>query len=76
MCIRDSFSEVGKRLDKATEFYNKAVGSWERSVMPQGRRLEELEVSTNLPKTLVEQNLVNDDIRMPTVIEVEAEEEE
>ncbi len=72
----EHFSEVGKRLDKATEFYNKAVGSWERSVMPQGRRLEELEVSTNLPKTLVEQNLVNDDIRRPTVIEVEAEEEE
>ena len=72
----EHFSEVGKRLDKATEFYNKAVGSWERSVMPQGRRLEELEVSTNLPKTLGEQNLVNDDIRMPTVIEVEAEEEE
>ena len=72
----EHFSEVGKRLDKATEFYNKAVGSWERSVMPQGRRLEELEVSTNLPKTLVEQNLVNDDIRMPPVIEVEAEEEE
>ncbi|MEC8874135.1 MAG: DNA recombination protein RmuC [Candidatus Thermoplasmatota archaeon] len=72
----EHFSEVGKRLEKATEFYNKAVGSWERSVMPQGRRLEELEVSTNLPKTLVEQNLVNDDIRMPTVIEVEAEEEE
>ena len=72
----EHFSEGGKRLDKATEFYNKAVGSWERSVMPQGRRLEELEVSTNLPKTLVEQNLVNDDIRMPTVIEVEAEEEE
>ena len=72
----EHFSEVGKRLDKATEFYNKAVGSWERSVMPQGRRLEELEVSTNLPKTLVEQNLVNDAIRMPSVIEVEAEEEE
>ena len=72
----EHFSEVGKRLAKATEFYNKAVGSWERSVMPQGRRLEELEVSTNLPKTLVEQNLVNDDIRMPTVIEVEADEEE
>jgi len=72
----EHFSEVGKRLEKATEFYNKAVGSWERSVMPQGRRLEELEVSTNLPKTLVEQNPVDDDIRMPTVIEVEAEEEE
>ncbi len=72
----EHFSEVGKRLEKATEFYNKAVGSWERSVMPQGRRLEELEVSTNLPKTLVEQNPVNDNIRMPTVIEVEAEEEE
>jgi len=72
----EHFSEVGKRLEKATEFYNKAVGSWERSVIPQGRRLEELEVSTNLPKTLVEQNPVDDDIRMPTVIEVEAEEEE
>jgi len=72
----EHFSEVGKRLDKATDFYNKAVGSWERSVLPQGRKLEELDVSTNLPKTLVDQNPVADEVRMPTVIEVEAEEEE
>ena len=70
----EHFSEVGKRLDKATEFYNKAVGSWERSVLPQGRKLEELDVSTNLPKTLVDQNPVADEVRMPTVIEVEEEE--
>ena len=51
------------------------MGSWERSVLPQGRKLEGLDVSTNLPKTLVDQNPVADEVRMPTVIEVETEEE-
>ncbi len=62
------FAEVGKRLDKATEFYNKAVGSWERSVLPQGRKLEDLEIATNLPKTLVEPTVVAEEVRPPLVL--------
>ena len=30
------FAEVGKRLDKAAEFYNKAVGSWEKKCASAG----------------------------------------
>ena len=46
----EHFAEVGNRLSKATEFYNKAVGSWETNVLPQGRKLEKLDIATNLPK--------------------------
>ncbi len=69
------FAEVGKRLDKATEFYNKAVGSWERNVIPQGKKLEELEVARNLPKTLVEPEVITQEIRVPRDLSEGIEEE-
>ena len=59
------FAEVGKRLDKATEFYNKAVGSWEKNVLPQGRLLEDLDIATNLPKNLTEPEAVRETLREP-----------
>ncbi|MBK37760.1 MAG: hypothetical protein CMB45_02095 [Euryarchaeota archaeon] len=65
------FAEVGKRLDKATEFYNKAVGSWERNVLPQGRLLEDLDIATNLPKTLAEPEAVRETPREPSVLDTE-----
>ena len=65
------FAEVGKRLDKATEFYNKAVGSWEKNVLPQGRLLEDLEIATNLPKTLTEPEAVRETLREPSVLDTE-----
>ncbi|MAZ23588.1 MAG: DNA recombination protein RmuC [Euryarchaeota archaeon] len=68
------FAEVGKRLDKATEFYNKAVGSWERNVLPQGRLLEDLDIATNLPKTLAEPEAVRETLREPTILGSEEEE--
>ena len=85
MCIRDRFykrmavwsehfAEVGKRLDKATEFYNKAVGSWERNVLPQGRLLEDLDIATNLPKTLAEPGMIGETLREPTILGAEEEE--
>ena len=70
----EHFAEVGKRLDKATEFYNKAVGSWEKNVLPQGRLLEGLEVATNLPKGLTEPKEVGDSPREPSVIDTTGEE--
>ncbi len=33
---------LGRALDSAIDKYNKAVGSYEKKVLPQGRRLEEL----------------------------------
>ena len=36
------FSAIGSNLQKATEAYNKAVGSMESRVLPQGRRIKEL----------------------------------
>ncbi|DAC64113.1 MAG TPA: DNA recombination protein RmuC [Candidatus Poseidoniales archaeon] len=70
----EHFAEVGKRLDKATEFYNKAVGSWEKNVLPQGRLLENLEVATNLPKGLTEPKEVGASPREPAVIDSTEEE--
>ena len=67
----EHFAEVGKRLDKATEFYNKAVGSWERNVLPQGRLLEDLDIATNLPKTLAEPEAVRETLREPSVLDTE-----
>ena len=36
------FAAIGSNLQKATEAYNKAVGSMESRVLPQGRKLKEL----------------------------------
>ena len=72
----EHFAEVGNRLGKATEFYNKAVGSWETNVLPQGRKLEKLDIATNLPKNLVEQKSISESIRTPTVMNEDDDEEE
>ena len=36
------FENVGKKLDQATSTYNEAVGSFQRKLVPQLRRIEEL----------------------------------
>jgi len=38
----EHFARIGKGLDDAVNAYNAAVGSYERSVLPQGRRIERL----------------------------------
>ena len=65
----EHFAEVGKKLEKAGEFYNKAVGSWESNVLPQGRKLEDMDIATNLPKTITDSKQVNNSLRVPSVIE-------
>ena len=40
----EHFGKIGKGLKSAGESYNKAVGSWERSVVPAGRKVKELDV--------------------------------
>ncbi len=42
-------SKLGSRLNGAVDAYNSAVGSLERSVLPQGRRFTELGVTTEAP---------------------------
>ena len=71
----EHFAEVGKRLNKATEFYNKAVGSWDRNVLPQGKKLEELEINTNQTKTLIEPESISEELRLPSVVSSIDEEE-
>ena len=40
----EHLDKIGKGLHGATESYHKAVGSFERRLLPQGRRLEDLKV--------------------------------
>ena len=72
----EHFAEVGNKLGQASKFYNKAVGSWETNVLPQGRKLEKLDIATNLPKNLVEQKSITEAVRTPTVMNEESHEKE
>ena len=72
----EHFAEVGNKLGQASKFYNKAVGSWETNVLPQGRKLEKLDIATNLPKNLVEQKSITETVRTPTVMNEENHEKE
>ena len=65
----EHFGKVGKGLKSAVDSHNKAVGSWERSVVPAGRKVKELEVagldarSLEDPKTSPQQ--IPADLREP-----------
>ncbi|MFQ5806407.1 MAG: DNA recombination protein RmuC, partial [Phycisphaerae bacterium] len=41
----EHLGRIGDNLRRATEAYNDAVGSWERRVLPMGRRIGELGVT-------------------------------
>ena len=71
----EHFEKVGKGIKQATDNYNKAVGSWESKVLPQGKKLEELEVSRNLPKTLADPEVITQEIRTPRNLSEELKEE-
>lgn len=65
------FAKVGKDLGKATDAYNKAVSSWEGRVLPQARRLEEMQISDNTAAQLEDLPSVDMALKAPTVVEEE-----
>ena len=56
----DHFVKVGGHLSKAAKAYDATMNSYERRVLPQGRRLEELKVSETLQGTLPEPKEIDD----------------
>ena len=65
------FAKVGKDLGKATDAYNKAVSSWEGRVLPQARRLDDMQISDNTAAQLEDLQGVDMALKAPTVIEDE-----
>lgn len=65
------FAKVGKDLGKATEAYNKAVNSWEGRVLPQARRLEDMQISDNTAAQLEDLTRVDMALKAPTVVDEE-----
>ena len=65
------FAKVGKDLGKATDAYNKAVSSWEGRVLPQARRLEDMQISDNTAAQLEDLPSVDMALKALTVIEDE-----
>jgi DNA recombination protein RmuC len=51
---------LGKAIDSTVTLWNKAVGSYDRSVLPQGRRLEELQPPASADKALPELPVIED----------------
>jgi DNA recombination protein RmuC len=67
----DHLAKAGRGLAGAVDAYNKAVGSLERSVLPQARRFQELGVVGVSEKELVELEQVDSAPRRPESGELE-----
>jgi DNA recombination protein RmuC len=65
------FAKVGKELNQANDAYNAAVNSWETRVLPQARRLEEMQVADNTASQLEDLPNVDMTLKEPTVPEDE-----
>ena len=65
------FENIGAGLERAGKAYNEAVGSYERSVRPQGEKVLKLGVS-NGGKALAEPDLLADSLRPPPVVDEKA----
>ena len=55
--------KIGKGLSSAVDAHNKSVGSWERRIVPAGKKLQELKVPGS------ENNALDDDKSAPSRIE-------
>lgn len=67
------FSKLGKSIQGSIDHYNKAIGSFERSVMPQARRFEELHAAGG--KELPELSLIDTVPQNLTITSHEAEDD-
>ena len=58
MTFMDHFKDVGTRLNRAVETFNKSVGSYDSRVLPQGRRFAEMvtDKKEELPQPLQIEN--------------------
>ena len=63
----EHFGKVGKGLGAAVDAHNKAVGSWERRVVPAGKKLEQLKIPGTEAKRLDDDksapSRIDDDLR-------------
>ena len=59
----DDLERVGKGLGAALKAYNDAVGSFDRRLLPMGRRLEELKVSEQTKRDLATPEAIDEEPR-------------
>ena len=59
----DDLGRIGKGLGAALQAYNDAVGSFERRLLPMGRRLDELKVSEQTKRDLVAPQPIDEEPR-------------
>jgi DNA recombination protein RmuC len=58
----DHITKVGKNLKSSVDSYNKAIGSYNKNVLPQGRRVEELSAAASV-KQIEEPKLIDLNVR-------------
>jgi len=68
----DHLARTGKGLASAVDAYNKAVGSLEKSVMPQARRFNELGVVGSADKEIPELDALDVAARQPHLVDAPA----
>jgi DNA recombination protein RmuC len=59
----DDLERLGKGLGVALKAYNDAVGSFDRRLLPMGRRLEELKVSEQTKRDLIAPQPIDEEPR-------------
>jgi DNA recombination protein RmuC len=59
----EELSGMGRALGQALDAYNRAVGSFERRLLPMGRRLDEMKVSEQARRQLEAPSPIDDEVR-------------
>ncbi len=59
------FASVGRNLQGAIDSYNRAVGSFDRRLMPMAKRLEEMKVAETSRRRLETPKTVDEPLRLP-----------
>ena len=69
--FQDNLSKMGKGLSTALDAFNQAVGSFERRVLPAGRKLEELGLVKDSTRKLEAPTEIEKPVREVTSVRVE-----